>query len=105
MPDTVKLASAPVRKVYKRDSIEFIPLTPKILGVATSSYTIQVQPHGTDSDLLGTWSSPDSAPPETGYRVNGPTLSGGTPGEWDLFVKIADSPQTVVRLVVIIRLT
>lgn len=105
MPDTVKLTSPPVSRVYRRDAIEFIPLTPKILGVATSNYTIQVQPHGTDSDLVGTWSLPNVAGSETGYLVNGPTLGGGSPGEWDLYVKISDSPQTPVRLVVIIRLT
>lgn len=105
MTDTVKLTTPPATRLYRRDSIEFIPLTPKILGVATSNYTIQVQPVGTDSDLAGTWTAPDSAPPETGYRVNGPVLGGGEPGQWNLYVKITDSPQVVVRLVVIIRLT
>ena len=91
--------------LFRRDAIDFIPLVVKINGVATTDYTIQVQPHGTDSDLGGTWNPPDTATPHTGYRVNGPTLGGGEPGQWNLYVKINDSPQTPVRHPVIIRLT
>lgn len=91
-------------RTYLRDTIDFIVLTPKILGVATSNYTTQVQPFGTDADLAGTWNAPDSAPPNTGYRVNGPTLGGGGTGVWHLYVKITDNPQVVIRNPVNIRL-
>lgn len=91
--------------IFRRDAIDVIPLVVKVLGVPTTDYTIQVQPEGVDSDLAGTWSGPDSFPPDTGYRVNGPVLGGGSPGKWFLYVKINDNPQIPVRLAVIIRLT
>lgn len=95
----------PVTKIYRRDSIDFLRLTVRVLGTPTTNYATQVQPAGTDSDLAGTWNTPDTAGADTGFRVNGPALGGGLPGVWSLYLKITDSPQVVVRRPVIIRLT
>lgn len=90
--------------IFQRDAIDFIPLTVKVLGVPTTNYTIQVQPRGTDSDLNGTWSPPDSATPDTGYKVNGPALSNGQAGIWSVYVRINDAPLAPVRNVATVHL-
>jgi hypothetical protein len=91
--------------MFQRDAIDFIPLVVKVLGLPTTNYTIQVQPLGTDSDLAGTWSSPDTATPDTGYTVNGPLLSNNQAGAWAIYVKINDAPLAPVRHVVTLYLT
>lgn len=91
----------------ERESIELIPLTVQTYSASTgvwtttTSYTVACV---AANARPVSFSAPTSDAGATGYLVNGPTLSGGSPGVYWGFYKIDGTTQDPVKLAFTLKL-
>lgn len=76
---------------YERESIEFQPITVTVDGVAvTTGVTFAITPNGTRPATY-TYTAPATVAGKTGVMVQGLQ-----PGAYNIWAKVASTPETVV---------